>query len=183
MKTDDIQGLAELKTKLVALTTGIFAEEAARVFLVAARKLRDAAKREAPVSRWPVVSRIGGKTGRNARREQGALRKAIVAFQLRKNAAVWGGPAAMAQVNILKGRSTAPHGHLVEFGTKSRTAKNGRLMPFPAMGGRGYLFAREVQGAPANPFFRRAIESAGPAALDAAVLEVKRIIERAGVKA
>ena len=205
MKTDNIQGLAELRTKLEALTHGLYGEEAARVFLAAARKIRDAARREAPVSSWPVVSTWkwnakddNGKLKafpskakwsslfeegeRQARRAQGALRRAIIAYQLRKNAAIWGGPAAVAQVNILRGRDMAPHGHLVEFGTQARRAKNGKLMPFPAKGGRGWLFAREVRGTPANPFFRRAIDSAGPAALDAAAKAVKRIIEKAGVK-
>lgn len=182
MKRDDIQGLAELRTKLEALTHGLYGEEAARVFLAAARKLRDAARRQAPVSSWPVISRWNGKSDKQTRRAQGALRRAIVAYQLRRNAAVWGGPAAVAQVNILRGREMAPHGHLVEFGTQARTAKNGKRMPFPAKGGRGWIFAREVRATPANPFFRRAIDSAGPAALDAAALAVKRIIEQAGVK-
>jgi HK97 gp10 family phage protein len=182
VKTDNIQGLAELRAKLEALTHGLYGEEAARVFLTAARKIRDVARREAPVSTWPVVSRWNGKDDKQVRRAQGALRRAIVSYQLRKNAAVWGGPAAVAQVNILRGRDVAPHGHLVEFGTRARKAKNGKLMPFPAKGGRGWIFAREVQGTPANPFFRRAIDSAGPAALDAAALAVKRMVEQAGVK-
>lgn len=180
MKTDHIQGLAELLANLEALTHGLYGDEAGRVYLAAARKLRDAARRQAPVSTWPVVSRVG--RGKDKRRAAGALRRAIVAYQLRKNAEIWGGPAAIAQVNILRGRDSAPHGHLVEFGTQPRQARSGKMMPFPAKGGRQWIFARQVKGTPANPFFRRSIESYGPAALDAAAQAVKRIVEKAGVK-
>jgi HK97 gp10 family phage protein len=188
VKSENIEGLARLRAQLEAMTQSLFSEEVAQVYLAAARKLRDAARRQAPVSTWPVISRWtwNKKTGEaesQKRMAQGALRRAIIAYKLRSiGSKIAGGPAAKAQVNILRGRERAPHGHLVEFGTRTRVAKSGRRMPFPAKGGRRWLFAREVKGAPANPFFSRAVQMAGQSALDAAALAVQKIIEKSAVK-
>lgn len=163
----EIQGVRELSARLLAMTEGLDAPEAYRVFLVAARKIRDRAKSNVPV----------GKT-RN-------LRKAIVAKQARKRKDL--GPAAYSLVNLFKGATKAPHGHLVEFGTKLRRPKRGKFLAFKDernFGLKGWksgdmVFVRQVRPMRPNPFFRTAIETAGPAALQAAAAETQRLIEKA----
>lgn len=176
MKT--VEGLEELGAKLRQLTQSLYTEEALQVYLAAARKIRDEARRQAPVSRWPIVSLWrGSRGGSTARRERGGLRKAIVAYAFRSQAGKSQGPGAAAQVNVTWGVQRAPHAHLVEFGTRARTAKPGKAMMFPALGGRGWIAAKRVGPTPPNPFFRRAVERAGPLALDAARDRIAKILE------
>jgi HK97 gp10 family phage protein len=173
-----IDGLEELKTKLGQLTQSLYSEEAVNVYLTAARKIRDEARRQAPVSRWPIISLWRGSRGAStARRERGALRKSIVAYAYRGQAGKGIGPGAAAQVNVRWGLQRAPHAHLVEFGTASRTAKSGKVMMFPAMGGQRWIAAKRVGPTPPNPFFRRTVERAGPVALDAARDRIAKILE------
>lgn len=176
MKT--IDGLEELKTKLGQLTQSLYSEEAVNVYLTAARKIRDEARRQAPVSRWPIISLWRGSRGAStSRRERGALRKSIVAYAYRGQAGKGIGPGAAAQVNVRWGLQRAPHAHLVEFGTGTRTAKSGKVMMFPALGGQRWIAAKRVGPTPPNPFFRRAVERAGPVALDAARDRIAKILE------
>lgn len=162
-----VQGVRELSARLLAMVEGLEKPEAHRVFLVAARKVRDRAKANVP----------RGKTGN--------LRKAIVARPSRRRKGL--GPAAYALVNLFKGPARAPHGHLVEFGTKQRRPKRGRFLKFTDernFGLKGWktgdtIFVRMVRPMPANPFFRRAVETGGPAALEAASKETQRLLEKA----
>lgn len=181
MKT--IDGMEELKEKLGRLTQSLYTEEAVNVYLTAARKIRDEARHQAPISRWPIVSVWRGSRGDStARRERGALRKSIVAYAYRGQAGKGIGPGAAAQVNVRWGLQRAPHAHLVEFGTGPRTPTSGRVMMFPALGGRRWIAARRVGPTPPNPFFRRAVERASPAALDAARDRIAKILEGASQK-
>lgn len=176
MKT--IDGLEELKAKLGQLTQSLYSEEAVSVYLTAARKIRDEARRQAPISRWPIVSLWRGSRGTSTvRRERGALRKSIVAYAYRGNAGKGIGPGAATQVNVRWGLQRAPHAHLVEFGTASRATRSAKAMMFPALGGKGWIAAKRVGPTPPNRFFRRAVERAGPAALDAARDRIARILE------
>ncbi len=162
-----IQGVRELSARLLAMVEGLERPDAYRVFLVAARKVRDRAKANVP----------RGKTGN--------LRKAIIAKQARKRPGL--GPAAYSWVNLFRGATRAPHGHLVEFGTKARRPKRGKFLKIEDnrnFGLKGWktgdlIFVRMTRPMPANPFFRRAVEAAGPAALEAATRETQRLIEKA----
>ncbi|GIU76766.1 MAG: hypothetical protein KatS3mg005_0004 [Bryobacteraceae bacterium] len=181
MKT--IDGMEELNAKLSQLTQSLYSEEAVSVYLTAARKIRDEARRQAPVSRWPIISLWRGSRGAStARRERGALRKSIVAYAFRGQAGKGIGPGAAAQVNVRWGIQRAPHAHLVEFGTRARTSNSGKVMMFPALGGQRWIAARRVGPTPPNPFFRRAVERAGPVALDAARDRIAKILEGAAQK-
>lgn len=148
------------------MVEGLEKPEAYRVFLVAARKVRDRAKANVP--RGPT----------------GNLRKAIIARPGRRRKDY--PPAAVALVNLFKGAVRAPHGHLVHDGTKQRRPKRGRFLKFADnrnFGLKGWktgdmVFVRMARPMPANPFFRRAVESAGPMALDAATRELQRLLEK-----
>lgn len=173
-----VTGIEQLKAKLSAMSKALHSEEAQQAYLAAARKIRDEARRQAPISRWPIVSLWRGSRGSStARRERGSLRKAIIAFAYRSQAARGQGPGAAAQVNVRWGAVRAPHAHFVEFGTRARLPKQGRVMMFPALGGRGWIMTRRAGPVAPNPFFRRAVESAGPGALDAARDRIARILE------
>jgi hypothetical protein len=181
-KTDSaIIGLPELTGRLKALTEGLYSQDAVTVYLAAARRIRDAARREAPVSRWPVASRGHVKDGKfsqdSRNRAPGALRKAIVAGAGRRYAEQLG-PAAFTVVNIFRGRTRAPHAHLVAFGTQERSNK-GRLMAFPALGGARWIFARRVRGVTPDNFFQRAVDSDATPALEAATAAHAKLLDNA----
>lgn len=163
----EVIGIEDVRSRLAAMTASLGTAEMSRVYLVAARKIRDAAKREAPVSRWP-------KTGGG-----GTLRDSIVALSGRRYAETLG-PAAIARVNVKKGRGKrAPHAHLVEFGTQgARRPKKSRRLMFAAIGG-GVIGPPEVRAMPPNPFWQRAVAQSGGAALDAAARETVRLIQKA----
>ncbi len=174
-----VAGAEQLKERLNALTASLYSDEASRVFLSAARKIRDEARRQAPLSQWPIIALWrGSRRSSTNRRERGSLRRSIVAYAFRSREARGLGPGAAAQVNVRWGFQRAPHGHLVEFGTRARTPRTARIMTFPAKGGRGWVFARRAGPVAPNPFFRRAVERAGPAALDMAREMVARILLR-----
>lgn len=161
----EVRGVKELSARLLAMTESLDRPEAFRVMLLAARKVRDAAKTRAP-------------------RRENKLRKAITALPAPKRSGL--GPAAFARVNLFKGATVAPHGHLVEFGTKTRRPKRGKFLVFRDerdFGLKGWktgdlVFVRLVRPMKAQPFFRPAVESAGPAALQAATNEVQKILEK-----
>lgn len=147
------------------MTENLDRPEAFRVMLVAARKIRDNAKARVP-------------------RRSKVLYKAVVALPAPKRAGL--GPAAFARVNLFKGATKAPHGHLVEFGTKARKPKRGKFLVFRDernFGLKGWktgdlVFVRMVRPMKAQPFFGPAVQSAGPAALEAAAAETQRLLEK-----
>jgi len=163
----EIIGIPEVNARLEAMTKTLGTAEMSRVYLAAARKVRDAAKAEAPVSRWPK------KDG------AGRLRDSIVALSGRRWAETLG-PAAVARVNVKKGRGgRAPHAHLVEFGTQgARRPRKAGLLRFAGLGG-GWMTAKSVARMPANQFWQRAVARSGTAALEAAARETLRIIQKA----
>lgn len=163
----EVLGIDEVNARLEAMTKTLGTAEVSRVYLAAARAVRDAAKAEAPVSRWPK------KDG------AGRLRESIVALSGRRWAETLG-PAAVARVNVKKGRGArAPHAHLAEFGTEGvRRPKKAGRMRFAAPGG-GWLAPKTVGRMPANRFWQRAVERSGSAALEMAARETLRIIQRA----
>jgi hypothetical protein len=185
-KTDSaIVGLPELTERLKALAQGLYSQDAVTVYLAAAKRIRDAARREAPVSRWPIASRgkFETKDGKlrfaatEKNRAPGALRKAVEAQPARRYAEQLG-PAAYVVVNAFRGRNRAPHAHLVAFGTQERTNK-GKLMAFPALGGGRWIFTRRVRGVTPNNFFQRAVDTDATPALQAAVAAHAKLLENA----
>lgn len=164
----EVLGIDEVRSRLAAMTESLGTAEMSRVYLVAARKIRDAAKREAPVSRWPKKG--GG----------GTLRDSIVALSGRRYAETLG-PAGIARVNVKKGRGKrAPHAHLVEFGTQgARRPKKSRRLMFRALTGGGVIGPAEVRAMPANRFWQRAVAQSGGAALEAAARETVRLVQKA----
>lgn len=174
-------GLPELQDRLKAMTQQLWSQDAVSVYLAAARRIRDTARREAPVSRWPIASRIQygekGITATDKNRAPGALRQSIVAIGARRYAEQLG-PAAFTLVNAFTGRNRAPHAHLVAFGTRERENR-GRLMAFPALGGARWIFARRVRGVQPNNFFQRAVDADAGPALAAAASAHAKLLEKA----
>lgn len=163
----ELLGIEEVNARLEAMTASLGTAEMSRVYLAAARAVRDAAKAEAPVSRWPK------KDG------AGRLRESIVALSGRRWAETLG-PAAVARVNVKKGRGwRAPHAHLAEFGTQGvRRPKKAGRMRFAGLSG-GWVTPRTVGRMPANQFWKRAVDRSGTAALELAKRETLKIIQKA----
>ncbi len=118
----------------------------------------------------------------NAPKRGGWLRRAIVSFAgRRKGRRVE--PAAYARVNILSGRSKAPHGHFVEFGTVARRPKKKRFMKFSGALGIGIgvgfdVFAKKVARMRPKPFFQKAVQTNDERALTVAVEAIRKRIEK-----
>lgn len=88
---------------------------------------------------------------RNAPKQSGRLRKAVKTQGAKPQTVATRGPSAAVIVNLKRGAVRAPHGHLVEGGT--------RFMP-------------------AQHFFARAINDSGERALAKVAAETAKIIER-----
>ena len=127
--------------------------EVKQIFRKAAGKIRDRARANAP-------------------KKSGLLKRSIVSFASKRRGKR-AEPAAWARVNVLKGRTQAQHGHLVEFGTKERRPKPGhRFLKFYDKRSRKTIFTKRVAAMPAQPFFGPAVRQVGPSALEQAVREV-----------
>lgn len=163
-----IQGLAELRAKLLKISEGVSGPEAAAIFLKAADTIRKDAAGRAPVLRYPERERNG------VRWVRGDLKRSIVSFLGKPQGT--DPRSAYARVNIFRGRDRAPHGHLVEFGVKARSAEKGRMLAFPGTG--GPVFIRRVAAIPPHPFFRPAVEGVGPAALETAAAEMQALVDK-----
>lgn len=148
-----IVGLDALERDFRRLTEAMSTPEVKQVFRKAASKIRDRARANAP-------------------KKSGLLKRSIISFASKKRGKR-AEPAAWARVNVLKGRVQAPHGHLVEFGTKERRPKPGRrFLKFYDKRTRRTIFTRRVAAMPAKPFFAPAVRQSGPSALQQAVREV-----------
>lgn len=169
-----IEGFRAVEAQLAAVSRDLTGPEAARAFLAGARVIQRAAQANAPRSGYPAFSRYGRKGGSST---PGLLRRSIVSFQGRNKT----NPSAYAAVNVRKsfaGGARAPHGHLVEFGTRARVPKKGKRLVFVNKNGE-YVFARRVAAMPAQRFFKRAVDSHSSEALSVALVKTQDIIERA----
>lgn len=167
-----IEGFPELLDKIKRIGESMSGPEAGRIYFVVARRIRQVAVQEAPVGNFEAHT-----NHRGVRWVPGMLRRAIVAFQGRQVSKV-DPRSAYVRVNIFKGADRAPHAHLVELGTRSRTVKSAPFLRFKTPGG-GWVRKKSVAGMRANPFFRRAVQSSGSAALNDAMLEQQRLIDKA----
>lgn len=150
-----VLGIKGLTRDFEAIRERATSPEARRIFRAKAGKIRDAVRRTAP-------------------RKKGILRRAVISFASRRRGAR-SDVAAFARVNVLSGRIKAPHGHLVEFGTKDRRPKRGKFLTFYTRRG-GWVRAKVVRGMKPNPYFRRGVDVAGPAALNEALREIGDLI-------
>lgn len=154
-------GKEQLAAALQGLAGDLQSADVRTGFQRAAALIRDKARGEAPSYK-------------------GTLRRAIVSFASKKRGKR-AEPAAWARVNVLSGRIKAPHGHLVEFGTKARRPKKKRYMKFEGALGFGIgvnytVFAKRVAAVRPNPYFERAVERSDSAALNVAVEAIKKKI-------
>lgn len=157
-------GKDQLKAALQGLAGDLQSADVRTGFQRAAALIRDKARGEAPSYK-------------------GTLRRAIVSFASRRRGKR-AEPAAWARVNVLSGRVKAPHGHLVEFGTKPRRPKKRRYMKFEGALGFGIgvtytVFTKRVAAIRPNPYFKRAVERSDSAALNVAIEAIrKKILKR-----
>lgn len=148
-------GIAETQAALRAVSQSLRAQDMRKVYLAAARIIRDQAKENAP-------------------KRTGLLRRSITTFASKTKFKER--QAAITWAQIFRGTVRAPHAHLVEFGTQGRRQrKDGRLMHFRAQN--GWVSARSVAPMPANHFFGRAVNSHGIRALEFALKETDLIIQ------
>ena len=167
-----VVGAIPLSLKLKALVESLNDSETRQVFRASANIIRNEAQKRTPVGKNLGYSLRG--SNREFVRVKGALRKSIVAWASKRG----GSPAAYARVNIFNGAYASPHAHLVEFGTAARTAKKGKFLVFANKAGTGLVFARRVAAMAARPFFRPAVEAAGPRALEAAASKTSKVLQR-----
>ena len=167
-----VVGAIPLSLKLKALVESLNDSETRQVFRASANIIRDEAKRRAPVGKNLSYSVLGSR--REFVRNKGTVRKAIIAWASKRGK----NPAAYARTNVLNGPNAASHAHLVEFGTAARTAKKGKFLVFANKAGTGLVFAKRVAAMAARPFFRPAVEAAGPRALEAAASKTSKVLQR-----
>jgi HK97 gp10 family phage protein len=134
--TLDVEGMKEITNLINGLSKCVESGKVEDAFLAGAMNLQQAAKAAAPV----------GPTGN--------LKKDIKVKQLPK---LGNNPKAA----IVK--STAPHDHLIEFGTKPRYTKSGKFT--------GIM--------PAHPFFRPAIDANKQAVLTQVADDIMNSIDEA----
>jgi HK97 gp10 family phage protein len=178
-----VEGLEDLERKVRQMMAAIHDEDSYRILGYAAENIRDEARHQAPVGNHLAFSRLkrnsaGGITG-GVTWEPGRLRRSIVSYKGKRSI---GTPAAFARVNVFKGNVRAPHGHLVEFGTKVRRPRNAKWMTFLSPSGSRWIRAKQVKAMPANPFFERAVKLRGPSALDDAAAKYLEKITKAAQK-
>lgn len=172
-----IIGLDKLLSDFQRVTAALTVPEARQAFLTAARIIRDEARRNAPrgknSKKW-YGRQMYGET-------PGLLRRSIVSRVGKRNTA-----AAFTSVEVRRGMVNAPHGHLVEWGTKPRRPRSAKVLGFygpkSKVGSSGFMFTRRVRAMPANPFFARAVASKSGAALQAATVAAGKIIEKRASK-
>lgn len=150
-----VLGIKGLVRDFEAIRDRATSPDARRIFRTAAGKLRDAVRSSAP-------------------RKDGTLRRAVISFASRRRGKR-ADAAAYARVNVISGRITAPHGHLVAFGTKDRRPKRGKFLVFYSKR-HGWVRKRVVRGMKPNPYFRRGVDSAGPSALNQALNDIAALI-------
>lgn len=157
----DLAGVPEVQSALQAVKTALTAPELRKVYLAAARIVRDVAKRNAP----------RGKFSRNP----GLLKRSITTFASKTRDKER--QAAITWASVFKGAVRAPHAHLVEFGTKGpRIGKSGKPMRFRTASGQ-WVSAKVVAAMPASRFFQRAVQSHGRKAIDFALRETELVIQ------
>jgi hypothetical protein len=177
-------GADDLSRKLLSMADVLTTPDAAAVIRAAARKIRDGARRRAPKGRDIAYTRFWGAKDKRQKtaseRKSGALRKGIIG-------GAWVGKSRRQIVSYVKVNykprhgAIAPHGHLVEFGTKARVPAKRKYMSFVASSSRGVIFAKRAAAIPARPYFKPAVDSEGQAALAAATLQFDRIVKRLGL--
>ena len=168
----ELLGVVEFRQKLAALTEKLKDNETRQAFTSGARVIRDEVRRRAPAGKAIAYSALGSK--RTFTRQRGALRRAVVAFSPKRSKE----PQAFTRVNVFRGLNLAPHAHLVEFGTKARTPKTAKALFFRNASGTGWVSAKRVAGAPAQPFFRPSVEATGQRALDAIANKTAAILQK-----
>lgn len=141
-------------------------------FSAAAQTIAAAARRNAGVGRHPVREWNGVKWN------PGTLQRSIKSRAASRRARdLYKGPAAYAYVAVLRGSPQARHAHLVEFGSRNRQPRNGKLLVFENYG--RMVFTRRVADQKPTFFFRRAVQSSAASALDRAKRAMERVIARA----
>lgn len=157
-------GVGELNAAFQRVASSLSNPELRKAYLVAGRKIRDVAKLNAPRGRFS--------------REPGSLRKALQTFAsrgLKHRERI----AAITWVRVTKGSKKAPHAHLVEEGTTGpRSPKHGAFLVFRNQQGQ-WIRKRRVAAMPASRFFRRAVESRGPSALQEALEATSQQVDKA----
>lgn len=145
---------------------------ASLIFFNAAQLIADDAKNRAPV-RPQVSIGIGGFQTTNF---SGRLRQAIIARPLPIRSGREMGAIVKVNYSTRSGAVTAPHGHLVEFGTKPHLikAKNGKVLAFNG------TFRKEVHhpGAKPEPYFKPAVRAKTPDARIYILWNLSALIEQ-----
>ena len=169
-------GADELRQKLSGLVEKLTDSETRAVFKAAAGAIRDRARVIAPRGKninYTVLPFGNRQFGKTFSRKKNNLRKAIIAFAARNTKE----PTAFARVNVYKGLYAAPHAHLVEFGTRARTAKNGKMLMFANEAGTGWIFAKRVAAMRPQPFFAPAVAQTGQQSLERAADKTAKILQ------
>lgn len=159
-------GTKALHADLARLAGMVTSPQARRLFRAGAAIIRDQARAEAP----------RGKAS-DGSTSPGLLRRSIISFAGRRSRR-GEEQAAFSRVNVLKGRIKAPHGHLVEFGTSDRVPRRARFMTLKVRG--KWRRAKRVRGVRPDPFFARSVTIAGPRALEAVTLGMKKLADAGG---
>ena len=107
----ELEGADKLTLKLKRLTGMLSDKDLGNRYLDAAKVIRNAAKRRAPIAKKGHWSKKG-KGGTRHWLEPGALKRSIVAKKF-KSRTIYP-PAAFCAINY----GIAPHAHLVEFGAR-----------------------------------------------------------------
>jgi len=176
-----IIGIEKLTEKIEEAKKVTTPRKAAGIYLAAARVIRDEARRRAPRGRHPIRTRkyVNSKgENREVRWVPGTLKKSIRSW-LSKSRAKTKPIVAYTMVNLFKGYTRAPHGHLVEFGTTARKPRKAKLMVFPSKSGRKWVSAKTTAPSPARKYFSSAVAAKSTAALEAAAEKHKQIMDKA----
>jgi HK97 gp10 family phage protein len=153
-------GVQELQREFSRIA-GIVPAVARPALRDAAKLIRDAARKEAPRGRK-----------RDGSLSPGLLQRSIVSFLVKRKTQ---SQVAYVRVNVLSGRSKAPHGHLIEFGTSVRTW-GGKLMRFRFKS--KWKSARQIAGVKANAYFARAVRTTGNQALELVLSRVNSVLSQ-----
>lgn len=183
----EVEGVEDLLARLREMTHAMTAPEALRVYLNAARGIRQHVRAAVPVGRGEQY--FSGLRGSNARRYSapGQMKRSVIAMIPKKRYRQQiGGPAAIALiVRRMRRVIGAPHLHLVTLGTKDRKPKTRQRMVMPdyrGVRGRrsgGFAFTTKARGMTANPRIAAAFRQSSGDALQRALTASHRIMERA----
>jgi HK97 gp10 family phage protein len=165
-------GADELRRKLGNLTEQLTKSEARQVFRAAGQPIRDQARRNAPAGKNIAYSVLGSR--RTFERRKGNLRRSIIVWAPRKSKE----PAAYVSVQIFRGKNFAPHGHMIEFGTKERKPETAKFLVFANKSNTALVFKRRVAGVKPRPYFAPAVAAKGEAALEAATAKTADLLQK-----